>query len=46
MYLPPHEEVARKLSGLEEHSRTLHHTPTQISTYSVFENKRAIFTKF
>jgi hypothetical protein len=24
-----YEEIARKLSGLEEHSRTLHNTPTQ-----------------
>jgi hypothetical protein len=28
-YLPPHEEVARKFFGFEEHSCTLHHTPTQ-----------------
>jgi hypothetical protein len=31
-------------SGLEDHSRTLHHTLHNI-LYSLFENKRAIFTK-
>jgi hypothetical protein len=40
----PQEEVARKFSGLEEYSRTLHNTP--ISVYSTFENKPGIFTKF
>jgi hypothetical protein len=29
LHVPPQEEVARKFSGLEEHSCTLHHTPTQ-----------------
>jgi hypothetical protein len=38
------EEVARKFSGLEDHSRTLHHTLHNI-VYSLFENKCAIFTK-
>jgi hypothetical protein len=41
----PQEEVARKLSGLEEHSRTL--TVRQHNIYvSLFENKGDIFTKF
>jgi hypothetical protein len=31
-------------NGLEDHSRTLHHTLHNI-LYSLFENKRAIFTK-
>jgi hypothetical protein len=43
LHVPPQEEVARKFCGLEEHSRTLHHT---LHMYSLFENKRAIFTKF
>jgi hypothetical protein len=28
LHVPP-QKVTRKFSGLEEHSRTLHHTPTQ-----------------
>jgi hypothetical protein len=28
LHVPP-QEVVRKFSGLKEHSRTLHHTPTQ-----------------
>jgi hypothetical protein len=46
LHVPPQEEVARKFPGFEEHSRTLHHTPTQNLKYLIFEDKRAIFTKF
>jgi hypothetical protein len=31
LHVPPQEEVAQKFSGLEEHTRTIHHT--QHNTY-------------
>jgi hypothetical protein len=33
--VPPQEEVARKFSGLEEHSRTFHHTLHNIYVFTI-----------
>jgi hypothetical protein len=43
LHVLPQEEVVRKFTGVEEHSRTFH---TQHNTHSILENRRSIFTKF